>query len=390
MESVRFLGKKFIFSVMALSLLLLGIASSSMAVVVNADEVTNRSITLSDSTAGASNVSYNITFTVGSAGAGAYVLDFCDNSPIAGDTCTAPSGFDASGASVTLPSSGASVAELNSSPSTLLVTQTVASSATVNLELAGIHNPSYVTDTGAGDGFYMRVITYASASDASTNYTTATDLTDAVDTGGFAMSTTSAIGVSGTVNEYMTFCVANQTISQDCGDANDTGHFPNVTLGTDGVIDPSTIATGNIYTQISTNAASGAVIDLKSDATSCGGLRLGGTGACNIAPAPSSGFSAGTADFGVELNTPFGTTGDANDTGTLDPVGDYSTSNYYMNYVTGNATGVTSPYGDPILNTNSLPVNNENEELTFGASANPNTPAGNYSATLDMIATGTF
>jgi hypothetical protein len=375
---------------MALSLLLVGIASSSMSVVVNADEVTNRSITLSDSTAGATNVTYNIQFTVSSAGAGAYVLDFCDNSPIAGDSCTAPAGF--SGASASTTTSGASVAELNSSVSTLLVTQTVAGSASVNLTLNGITNPNYVTDTGAGDGFYMRVITYASAGDAA-SYTGPTVLTNSVDTGGFAMSTTSAIGVSGTVNEYMTFCVANQTISQDCGDANDTGHFPNVTLGTDGVIDPSAVATGNIYTQISTNASSGAVIDIKSDSTGCGGLRLGGTGACNITPettATTAGSLVGHANFGVLLNTPFGTSGDTNDTGTLDPSGSYSTSDYYMHYVSGDATGVTSPYGDPILNTNSLPVNNENEELTFGASANPNTPAGNYSATLDMIATGTF
>jgi hypothetical protein len=61
-----------------------------------------------------------------------------------------------------------------------------------------------------------------------------------------------------------------------------------------------------------------------------------------------------------------------------------------MNYVSGDATGVTSTYGDPILNTAGAPANNQNMPLTFAASINNNTPAGDYSATLGLIASGTY
>jgi hypothetical protein len=61
-----------------------------------------------------------------------------------------------------------------------------------------------------------------------------------------------------------------------------------------------------------------------------------------------------------------------------------------MGYVSGDATGVTSTYGDPILDTAGAPVNNMGMPLTFGASAANDTAAGLYSADLSLIATGKF
>lgn len=60
-----------------------------------------------------------------------------------------------------------------------------------------------------------------------------------------------------------------------------------------------------------------------------------------------------------------------------------------MRYVDAN-DGVTSPFGDRFLETAEAPANNKNMALTFGVAASNNTPAGNYSADLSLIAVGTF
>jgi hypothetical protein len=52
--------------------------------------------------------------------------------------------------------------------------------------------------------------------------------------------------------------------------------------------------------------------------------------------------------------------------------------------------GVNSPYGDDILTTSGEPTDDTNANLEFAASISNSTPAGIYTATLNLIATGTF
>ncbi|MGH7218550.1 MAG: hypothetical protein ACREGE_03870, partial [Candidatus Microsaccharimonas sp.] len=68
----------------------------------------------------------------------------------------------------------------------------------------------------------------------------------------------------------------------------------------------------------------------------------------------------------------------------------YSDSIFKLNFVSGNASGVTGPYGDPVLDTAGAPANNKNAQITFGASIANDTPAGLYSADFSLIATGKF
>jgi Na+-transporting NADH:ubiquinone oxidoreductase subunit NqrF len=68
----------------------------------------------------------------------------------------------------------------------------------------------------------------------------------------------------------------------------------------------------------------------------------------------------------------------------------YNSSTYLMNFTSGDSAGVTGPYGDDFLDTNSAPINNMNMDLTFGASISSNTPAGLYTTSLSLIATGKF
>jgi len=266
---------------------------------------------------------------------------------------------------------------------TVKVVKTI-SAGTVTINLDNIKNP---TSTGT---FYGRILSYTDGTGAGA-YVPATPGTH-IDDGGVALSIVDTIGVSAAVLESMTFCVSGTTaIGENCS-TNVTA--PSLTLGenTGGVkaLSVSAVSTGVVSTQISTNASSGAVIRMKSSATDCGGLlRSGGGSACNIGPA-TAGITAGNALFGVKTGTAYATTGAAAPTGALEAINSYNATTYLMNYTTGNTAGVTSPYGDDLMDTTGAPINNQNMDLTFGASIGSNTPAGLYTADLSLIAAGKF
>jgi hypothetical protein len=394
MGSHRFFRREFLAASLSIgALLVVGLQGLLPLTVSAATEATGRSVQLSSDADGATGVTYEFKFTA-TQNANAYVIDFCSNSSVIGATCTAPTGFTNAGMSLTSAetTAGDTATALGGSVSTIQIDQAVTAGQSVDMTINGLVNPTNPTDSSTG--FYARLTTYGATSDTA-GYT-ATSPGTYLDYGSYAMSIINEINVTGTVEESMLFCVANQTISADCGDANDTGHAPDVDLGVLST-DYTAPSTGSIYTQISTNAVNGAVIDLKSDATGCGGLELNGnTSSQCIAPVASGGFtSSNDVGFGVKTASAFTTaSGAPNATGSLIPYtsSGYGTSAYNLNYSSGNTTGITSPYGDPFLETGSTPgtVNNENMALTFGAVASPNTAAGNYSADLDMIATGTF
>jgi len=367
--------------VVALGVLLAFIAPGFISTLASAAQVTQRSIQLSSSSAAAQGVTYTVNFTAVSA-ASAFVIDFCSNSPFIPSTCTPPTGFTAASAA----SATTGFTDVTGSTSSVVVAGTINAADNVSVAISGITNPS------ASGPFYARIVTYDSKANAQAY--TSTDLgSGSKDNGGAAIAITDTIAVRAAVLETMTFCIAGQTISADC---NLTGNTkPTIQLGeavgSIKALSPTVVSTGSVFTQISTNAASGAVINIKSSALGCGGLkRAGDPTACDILPALNSGISQGEAKFGVKTTT-------ATDTGTtpagaLQPITGtyYNNSTFALNYVAGNTTGITSPYGDPFLDTNNAPVNNKNMELVFGASVGNSTPAGNYSADLSLIATGKF
>jgi hypothetical protein len=347
----------------------------------SAAQVTERSIALSNSSASATGVSYTVNFTAVQA-AGAFVVDFCSDSPVLGQTCTAPTGFNATAAAST--TSG--FTSVTGATSKVTVTGTINASDVVSVAITGITNPS------TAGPLYARIVTYANGTDAA-GYTSADP--DAVgvhkDDGGVAVSITPTIGVSGAVLESMTFCVSSAAITDNCVTTSAPTLKIGEIVGSTQALDAAHVSTGDIYTQLSTNASNGAVVNLKSSATSCGGLINSSkpTG-CYILPALGSDITAGQAKFGVKTAT--ATNLDGNSNGALQPVtgSGYSNSAYALNYVAGNATGVTSTYGDPFIDTNGAPANGKNMKLTFGASVSNSTPAGLYSADLSLVATGKF
>lgn len=350
-------------------------------VVASAAQLTERSIALSSSSASAEDVTYGVSFTADGA-AGAVVLDFCQNSPVIGQTCTSPAGFVATG--VSSPTAGFTAVAIDAN--TISVSGTIESEAEIAFDLEGINNP-----TTAGP-VYVRVLTYDTPENAAL-YTSAAVGSGVVDQAGAAISITNTIGVSGAVLETMTFCVSGDPITTpDCEETTSPTVELGETVGDTKALVASSLSTGSIHTQISTNAASGAVVSLKSSAIGCGGLmRAGAPNDCDILPALAGGITAGEAKFGVMTATSTDTDG-VDATGTLAPVvgSGYNNDTFALNWILGDATGVTSVFGDPFLDTDGAPVNNKNMEITFGASVSNNTPAGSYSADISLIATGKF
>lgn len=346
----------------------------------SAAQVTVRSIALSSSTAGATGVTYQVNFTPVS-NAAEFVVDFCSDSPLVGSTCAPPADMDVTGAASTDATS------VTGTGHQIVVVKALTGGTPVSVAITGITNPSTVGP------LYARIVTYASGGSSSYN---STSTTGDIDEGGVAMSITNNVNVSGAVLESMTFCVSGpqdaahpttNPITTNCAGTT----TPKLKLGKDvgGVValDSSDVYTGMIFTQISTNAAGGAVVNLKSSAVNCGGLlRSSDPTKCDIAAAGASGdVAANQAKFGVKL----GEDVDDATNGKYQHSGSYDDSHYRMNYV-DSSSGVTSTYGDPILNTAGAFANNLDMPLTFGASVTNNTPAGNYSADLSLIATGTF
>lgn len=374
MNSFRILDRRYGAFAMALALLLAFIVTSF----ASAAQVTQRSIELSSASKETPGVTYKLDFTAAS-DAGAVVVDFCSNSPLIGQTCAQPAGFDA--AATPASTSGFTVSK---TASKIVATGDITAAQNTSIVFTNIRNPD-----NAGP-LYARIVTFEDQA-AANAYTSLAPGSGKIDEGGVVISITDTASVSGAVLETLSFCISNATIGEGCAVQADKPPVLKLGEGTGDVIalSPDATSTGTIYTQLTTNAANGAIINLKS-ATACGGLKRVGTSTCDILPALTGGISNGDAKFGVRTGTVTSTA--TNAIGTLQPVNGsgYNASTYALNYLSDNTTGVTSTYGDPILDTDEKPANDQNMPLIFGARINQNTPAGLYSTDLSLIATGKF
>lgn len=384
MKSLRLLDRHTGYSLASLGLLLGLVVPSLMPAFASAGTLTTRSMAMSDSSVGAT-ANYKLTFTPAtSTGAtGGIVIDFCADTPLITNTCTVPTGFSAASATA---STGTITAATNSIK---LVTATTATTP-FTVTFTGITNSSTAAT------FYARVMSYDGTTNPIANHTSTTAQGAYSDNGSIAMSTTNAIGVKAYVLESMTFCVSGTDPGKNCATGvSSPSMILGETVGTSKALSASAVSTGQAFAQLSTNASSGAIVSLKSNALGCGGLfRNGVLANCEIGPQTSAAGNvvAGTAGFGLEVGTVTapGNAIAGDMIGTLTSSGSYSNSKYFMDFVTGDASGVTGPYGSALFSSVGAPVSNKNIPLTFGATINNNTPAGVYGANLSLIATGTF
>jgi hypothetical protein len=174
-----------------------------------AAQIQQRSITISSNQAGATGANYNLAFTIATAGTlGSIEVQFCSNSPLTGDICTAPGGFDISGATLTQQNgqSGFSVSGSTTANDLILTRPPAAAGiSAVSYELSGVTNPA------AGGALFARVFTYASSNATG-------PLTDE---GGLALEISGALSVSAEVPPYLLFCLGGSIAGFDCTTASD-------------------------------------------------------------------------------------------------------------------------------------------------------------------------
>lgn len=369
---------------------------------VYAGQVTSRFVQLSDSTPSATGVTYKVSFKPTSTSTiGGIVVDICSDDPIVGHTtCAYPANFSWGGAT---PTTTGAPTGFSTSTGTWVTTNSLqggagagarqvfkftnataqtptGTSTPISFEVTNVINPS------ATGSFYARIVTFDTDTNATTNYTAtgttrASSFTGQRDYGGVALSTATNVSITATVMETLTFCVSKSAPATGCTSLT----APTLVIGNGGtpnVLDSSAVYTDTAYTQLSTNAISGAVVNLKvTSSTTCSGLSRDNGATCTDIPAVGAFgvITAGTAKFG--LNVANGSGG----TGTVTADADYGTTagSYGM------AAATFSTYGDPIQSS-TAPTKDVNSLLTYGATASTTTPAGIYSTTEALIATGTF
>lgn len=388
MKLNKWLDRRIGFMTGSLVIMLGTIVPAVVPAFASAASLDSRSIAMSTSLPDATGVKYHLQATIHTPipTTGGVIIQFCSDSPLIGLACTAPDGLDVSGAT-------ADSGTVNSTLTTSSVIEWQPASTvtgTLNVEFSGITNPSSPTSAGGNDTFYARVTTYTGAS---VDWTNATTVGSDTDSGGIAMSVANNLNVKAYVQEALTFCVSHTAPTDaKCTGADD----PSMTLGeqTGSVkVLGTTTSTGDDYAQVDTNAAHGAVVNLKTDTAGCGGLvRANDTpGNCDIKPQTSAASTLDNSSFGHFglKEGPAAAVASAN-IGEVPAVsGTYSSTNWFLDYVAGDASGITSTYGSPLFSV-AGPTGGYNMPFTLGAIAAATTPAGIYSANLTMVATGTF
>lgn len=284
---------------------------------------------------------------------GSISLEFCSNSPIFGDVCNTPAGFDAS-AAVLAAQTGETGFSIhgNSTPTHLILTRTpsVPSGAMSTYLFTDVVNPSAI------GSYFLRIQTFSS-----------TDATGPdIENGGVVLSVTSGVSVSAEVPPYIRFCAAVAITSLDCSTA--SSYFIDL-----GELRPTATSHATSQFVIATNAAYGYSIFLNGTTLTSGN---------NIIPAMTSlgSSSVGTSQFGINLraNTNPTVGSEVVGPGTSTATADYGTVNQFK-FLNGD-TLVT--------------VANSNADRKFTVSyiVNVSTaqPAGVYSTTVTYICLANF
>jgi hypothetical protein len=297
-----------------------------------ASELTNRSIQLSSSQAGATGVTYTVTFTTATTGViQGVVINFCDDTPLIGTNCqyTNPGTLQSInvGSAVLSTVTGTHDNTVGASDWKIDTTDTntntandgvllnvtnanvantsIAASTAITFTFTTITNPNYTSNAVCATAlqpncsFYARILTYSVKATANA-YISATPGAF-VDSGGIAMSTAAQITVTAKVQEILAFCVwSNLGTAQACGASSTT---PSVALGnTNGVLSSSN-SYANIDTSYSvqTNASSGAAVMVKGSTLTNGAFTI-------AALTTGSTSTRGTAQFGMCSYESSGTT----------------------------------------------------------------------------------
>jgi hypothetical protein len=349
----------------------------------NAATFVSRSIEMSNSTPSATSVQYDVTVTPQASGSIlGIVLEFCDNSPIIGDsTCTATAGTDVPNvSSAALASWTKDGASTTNRVIFTIASNTWTASTPVTLSITGIANPSNVGTTGT---FYARFLSYDTAAKA-IGYTTANPsaVGAPIDTGGFALSTASKLTITAKVQEKLTLCIYTG--------ANCAAGGSSLILGNSGVLDETTAYNNyDAKFDVYTNAQGGIVVRAKTFASPGHTLTsgsntitaIGGTKAASSAGSEQFGFCVATTGGSVTATAPYNDTNcdDDSSTGAFTGTGQFALD----------TTATATTFGDDIASAAGASATTVGH-LNFIGNIAITTEAGIYTTDISLIATGTF
>lgn len=369
-------ARKWLYSGVALAVILATIVTALPARAGAYAQVAARSIQLSSTANAATNVAYKVNFTTvtDNQTVGSVVVEFCDNSPIIGDTCTAGVGFlDSNFASLTVNNitgniTGLTVDTTNSTANRVVLTRTAAAVANsaVSFTLGNGTTNGFTNPANSNTTFYARVMTFTNT----TGTPPSGDENNATDAGGIALSTASQLFVTAKVQESLEFCVYTDVDCATGGTAVALGD-PNGVLASN-----STTYTANASFDIASNAVSGVVVRLKGDTLKSGVYSIAAAGAaCLLDPT-----STATEMFGLRMAT-LGS-------GTV-ATAPYDCISGRHGFDTNATTGTTSMFGQQIANTTGA-TDTTTSAIEFAAKSANTSEAGVYTTTLTLIATATY
>jgi hypothetical protein len=349
MRYIEATPQRLLVSIAIVSLLLL--VARPLVFKANAATLNNRRLQIASAIAD-DQTTYNFTFKLTTAGTvGSIRFLFCSDSPLIGDPCTAPTGFDAS-AAVLSNQFGVAGFGLTASTNELLLTRApqAAGAISVGYRFDDVMNPS------SAGSYYARILTYASGNGTG----------PATDSGGLAFSLSDQLAVSTTVPPYLLFCMGIVISGFDCGTA--SGDYINF-----GELSKSQARVSTMQMLLATNGIGGYSVTVN------GTTMLSGV---NSIPAVTGSDVSrpGTSQFGINLRN-----NSDPDIG-ADPVGSgsgsvsagYNTANRY-HFVSGEQV-VSAPTADAYRKyTVSYVVNVANGQ-----------EPGVYVSTLTYIANATF
>ena len=325
---------------------------------VSAASVTNKKVTVSNSAAGASGVTYtfasNALPTTGTA-VKSVSIDICDAASGACTNTGSSLGFSALSSAIASQPTGLGSASgwTVSAASQYSLRILNASNATTPSGAVQIVWNTVTNPTAANSTFYARVTTYSAAG-----------WTGAIDTGVIAMSTSSLIQVALAVNETLTFCTGTSITGQNCGTITGTS----VNLGTGSTTSTNS---GTSVFAASTNGNSGYTVTVNGTSLSNGSHTMDTLGGAS---------SIGTEQFGLNLvaNTTPSVGAALSGAGTAAVGPTYATANTFP-YSTGSTVASVA-----------VPTNANTFTVSYIANIGGITPPGAYSTYLNYIATANF
>lgn len=263
-----------IVSLTAIILLVLGqILFLPTAKVALADELENRSLEVMNPTP-SSITQYQFSFDTPSSGTvGSILFQFCSNSSIFGDDCTAPNGFSASQATIISESGMAGFSIVPGMPDNEILLSRTAAPASPQANSYFFDNIVNTSDTGES---YARISTYATTDASGTD----------TDDGGVAYAITNALDISAEVPQFLEFCTGIDIVGFNCaatvGDSIDFGAFT-----------PTTTSTATSEFMAATNADSGYAVTLNGTTLTSGNN--------TITAANGQAAATGVDQFGLNL-----------------------------------------------------------------------------------------